>query len=154
MRSDYERAMNQALYYLGSKARTVRQVEDYLLKKEHDEHTIAQVMEKLMEYKLLDDESYARRYIETRKNTSGKYLLRQKMRQQGLDESTIEETVNEIPFEEQVAAAKARLEKKLAHDEREDALRRAVQSVMRRGFSYDAVRAAADQYKEELTWED
>ena len=30
----------------------------------------------------------------------------------------------------------------------------AVQSVMRRGFAYDAVRAAAEQYKEELTWDD
>ena len=154
MRSEYERAMDQALYYLGSRARTVKQVEEYLIKKEHDERTIAQVMEKLLEYKVLDDEAYARRYIETRKSTSGKYLLRQKMRQQGLDEETIEETVNEIPFEEQVAAAKALLEKKLAHDEREDALRRAVQSVMRRGFAYDAVRAAAEQYKEELTWDD
>ena len=36
----------------------------------------------------------------------------------------------------------------------EDALRRAVQSVMRRGFAYDVVRAAADQYKEELEWEE
>ena len=35
-----------------------------------------------------------------------------------------------------------------------DALRRAVQSVMRRGFTYDVVRAAADQYKEELEWEE
>lgn len=154
MKTDYERAMNQAMYYLGSRARTVRQVEDYLIKKEHDEHTIAQVMEKLLEYKLLDDEAYARRYIETRKSSSGKYLLRQKMKQQGLDESTISDAIEEIPFEEQVAAAKALLEKKLANDEREDALRRAVQSVMRRGFAYDAVRAAADQYKEELTWED
>ena len=154
MKNDYERAMNQAMYYLGSRARTVRQVEEYLTKKEHDEHTIAQVMEKLIEYKLLDDEAYARRYIETRKSTSGKYLLRQKMKQQGLDEDTIAEAIEEIPFEEQVEAAKSLLEKKLAHDEREDALRRAVQSVMRRGFSYDAVRAAADRYKEELQWED
>ena len=154
MKNDYERAMNQALYYLGSRARTVHQVEEYLTKKEHDERTIAQVMEKLIEYKLLDDEAYARRYIETRKSTSGKYLLRQKMKQQGLDEDTIADAIDDIPFEEQVAAAKALLEKKLANDEREDALRRAVQSVMRRGFAYDAVRAAADQYKEELTWED
>ena len=33
-------------------------------------------------------------------------------------------------------------------------LRRAVQAVMRRGFAYDAVRAAADAYKEELQWDE
>ncbi len=154
MKSDVERAMGQAMYYLGVRARTVKQVENYLVKKEHDERTIAQVMERLIEYKLLDDEAYARRYIETRKTTSGKYLLRQKMKQQGLDGDTIDEAIEEIPFEEQVDAAYALLEKKLANDEREDALRRAVQSVMRRGFAYDAVRVAADRYKEGLEWED
>lgn len=154
MRNDYERAMNQAMYYLGTRARTARQMEEYLQKKEHDERTIAQVMEKLTEYKLIDDEEYARRYVETRKGSSGKYLLRQKMRTLGLDADTIDEAVSSVPFEDQVSAARALLERKLEHDDRPDALRRAVQAVMRRGFSYDAVRAAADAYKEELQWDE
>lgn len=154
MHSDVQQAMNQALYYLGARARTVKQVADYLRKKEHDEHTIAQVMERLIDYKLLDDEEYARRYIETRKSTDGKYLLRQKMRRQGLDSDTIDQAVDSIPFDEQVAGARALLDKKLKNDSRPDALARAVQSVMRRGFSYDAVRAAADACKEGLEWDE
>ena len=154
MRNDYERAMNQAMYYLGTRARTARQMEEYLQKKEHDERTIAQVMEKLTEYKLIDDEEYARRYVETRKGSSGKYLLRQKMRTLGLDADTIDEAVSSVPFEDQVSAARALLERRLEHDDRPDALRRAVQAVMRRGFAYDAVRAAADAHKEELHWDE
>ena len=149
MKDEYEQAMNQAMYYLG-----VKQMEDYLIKKQHDEHTIARVMEKLIEYGLLDDEQYAQRYVQTRKDTSGKYLLRQKMKMQGLSSDVIDEAVGAIPFEDQVAAARALIDRKMAGDEREDALRRAVQSVMRRGFAYDVVRAAADQYKEELEWEE
>lgn len=154
MKDEYEQAMNQAMYYLGVRARTVKQMEDYLIKKQHDEHTIARVMEKLIEYGLLDDEQYAQRYVQTRKETSGKYLLRQKMKMQGLSSDVIDEAVGAIPFEDQVAAARALIDRKMAGDEREDALRRAVQSVMRRGFAYDVVRAAADQYKEELEWEE
>jgi regulatory protein len=154
MQDTYEKAMGQAMTYLGVRARTIKQMEQYLIKKQHDERTIARVMEKLIEYRLLDDEQFAKRYIETRAATNGKYLLRQKMMRQGLDHATIDEAIGEIPFEEQVAAARALLEKKLEHDEREDALHRAVQSVLRRGFSYDAVRAAADQYKEELSWDE
>ena len=46
MKDEYsEQAMNQAMYYLGVRARTVKQMEDYLIKKQHDEHTIARVME-------------------------------------------------------------------------------------------------------------
>ena len=59
-----------------------------------------------------------------------------------------------MPFEDQVSAARALLERKLEHDDRPEALRRAVQAVMRRGFAYDAVRAAADAYKEELQWDE
>ena len=129
-------------------------MEDYLIKKQHDEHTIARVMEKLIEYGLLDDEQYAQRYVQTRKDTSGKYLLRQKMKMQGLSSDVIDEAVGAIPFEDQVAVARALIDRKMAGDEREDALRRAVQSVMRRGFAYDVVRAAADQYKEDLEWEE
>ena len=154
MKDEYEQAMNQAMYYLGVRARTVKQMEDYLIKKQHDEHTIARVMEKLIEYGLLDDEQYAQRYVQTRKDTSGKYLLRQKMKMQCFSSDVIDEAVGAIPFEDQVAAARALIDRKMAGDEREDALRRAVQSVMRRGFAYDVVRAAADQYKEELEWEE
>ena len=76
------------------------------------------------------------------------------MKMQGLSSDVIDEAVGAIPFEDQVAAARALIDRKMAGDEREDALRRAVQSVMRRGFTYDVVRAAADQYKEELEWEE
>lgn len=154
MRDEYERAMNQAMVYLGTRARTAKQMEEYLQKKEHDERTIAQVMEKLTEYRLIDDEEYARRYVETRKGSAGKYLLRQKMRTLGLDADTIDEAVSSVPFDEQVAAARTLLERKLEHDVRPDAMRRAVQAVMRRGFAYDAVRAAANAYEEELQWDE
>ena len=118
MKDEYEQAMNQAMYYLGVRARTVKQMEDYLIKKQHDEHTIARVMEKLIEYGLLDDEQYAQRYVQTRKDTSGKYLLRQKMKMQGLSSDVIDEAVGAIPFEDQVAAARALIDRKMAGDER------------------------------------
>lgn len=154
MGDTYEKAMGQAMYYLGVRARTISQMDQYLQKKQHDERTIARVMEKLIEYKLLDDQQYAQRYVETHKGNSGKYMLKQKMMRQGLASDTIDEAISAIPFDEQVEGARAILEKKLANDEREDALYRAMQSAMRRGFAYAVVRAAADQYKEELTWDE
>ena len=48
MKDEYEQAMNQAMYYLGVRARTVKQMEDYLIKKQHDEHTIARVMDRFL----------------------------------------------------------------------------------------------------------
>ena len=45
MTESYDRAMNQAMTYLGARARSAKQMADYLEKKGHDERTIAQVME-------------------------------------------------------------------------------------------------------------
>ena len=151
---DTERAMNQAMYYLGTRARTARQMEDYLTQKGYDEHCIARVMEKLIDYGLLDDRQYARRFVQTHKDSCGSYMLRQKLRQKGLSAEDIDSAVGEISFEEQVSAALSLLERKTAGDEREDALARAVQSALRHGFSYEAVHAAADQYKEGLEWQE
>ena len=107
MTESYDRAMNQAMTYLGARARSAKQMADYLEKKGHDERTIAQVMEKLTEYRFIDDES-----------------------------------------------ARALIEKKLRGDDRPDALRRAVQAAMRRGFPYDAVREAAQNLQEDVEWEE
>lgn len=154
MTQAYEKAMGQAMTYLGFKARTARQMEQYLQKKQHDEHTIACVMEKLTEYGLVDDEQYAQRYVETHKGADGKFLLRQKLARQGLDRDCIDEALGGVTFDQQVEAARALLEKKLRSDSREDALRRAMQAALRRGFPYDAVRAAASAYKEDFAWDE
>ena len=54
--------------------------------------------------------------MQTRKDTSGKYLLRQKMKMQGLSSDVIDEAVGAIPFEDQVAAARALIDRKMAGD--------------------------------------
>lgn len=154
MTESYDRAMNQAMTYLGARARSAKQMADYLEKKGHDERTIAQVMEKLTEYRFIDDESYARRFVEAHAGADGAYLLRRKMVQRGLMGEAIDRALEEVPFSAQVEAARTLIEKKLRGDDRPDALRRAVQAAMRRGFPYDAVREAAQNLQEDVEWEE
>ena len=145
-----DKAMDMAMKYLGYRARTEKEMTEYLTRKEVDERLIAFVMEKLISYDLINDREYARRFVELHGDNDGRFRLRQKMKLKGLPEDVIEEALAGIDRDGEIEAAKELLEKKLLHDEREDAVYRAVQSVMRKGFSYDVVKAAAEEYREQL----
>ena len=93
---------------------------------------------------------------ERRRRVIKTWKLRQKLKKMGLEQGVIDRSVSGLSHQEQVEAARQLLEKKLKTDERPDALRRAMQSVLRRGYPYDVVRAAAEDYRaqlEEEEWE-
>ncbi len=149
-----DKVMDMAIRYLGYRARTEKEMTEYLTRREVDEKVIAQVMEKLVFYDLINDAEYARRFVELHGDNDGRFRLRQKMKLKGLPENVIEDALSAMDRDDEIEAAKELLEKKLAHDDREDAVRRAVQSVMRKGFSYDVVKAAAEQYREQMEFDE
>ena len=74
-------AKNLALYHLSFKARTAREVRDYLAKHEIDESTIETVINALKEDKWIDDLAYTALSFNpiTSRVTRGPYLLKQKL---------------------------------------------------------------------------
>ena len=59
-------AMDAALKYLGYRSRTRAQMEEYLRGKDFPTDTIDDVVEKLIGYGYLDDQRYAREYMESK----------------------------------------------------------------------------------------
>lgn len=144
-------ALQTAMAYIGEGMRTTLQVREYLFKKGYSGHEISEAVDRLYEYRLLNDEEYARRFIECHPS-SGRMLLRQKLAQKGIDRDTAAQAAQEIDPEQEVERALILLKQKLRGDppyERE-VLYKAMQAVQRRGFPYQAVRAAAQQLKAEL----
>ena len=74
-------AKNLALYHLSFKARTAREVRDYLAKHEIDESTIETVINTLKEDKWIDDLAYTRAIFQSNQlsGDKGPYLLKQKL---------------------------------------------------------------------------
>ena len=56
-------AFNMAVKYVSSKLKTEKQMRDYLYKKEFKKQTIVPVIDKLKEYGVIDDYTYAESYI-------------------------------------------------------------------------------------------
>jgi len=57
---------DRALRYLSVRQRSIKEIHDYLAKKEYSEADISEAIQKLIELKFLNDDSFARSFTENR----------------------------------------------------------------------------------------
>ena len=142
-----ERTMSRAVNLLAAKPRSVRELRDRLLEKlwTNDEIVDA-VVEKLKEYKYLDDEQYARDLAvsKLRQKPQGKRRLQQTMSQKKLDKETVDAAITQafekLPEDELIDVAIAkRLRLKGKLETRED-VKKFYDHLLRQGFGFDLIR--------------
>ncbi len=138
---EVERAREKALNYLSYRPRSEAELQSYLLKNNFSEETVAEVLRRLREVGLVDDEAFARYWVDnrTRFRPRGKRMLSQELRQKDIAAPLVEATLTEYDESaaaRQVAAAQAR---RLAHLPPELLRRRLWERMLRRGFSPDII---------------
>ncbi len=142
-----ERTMNRAVKLLAAKPRSIGELRERLLEKLWTDETIVDaVIEKLKEYKYLDDEQFARDLAvsKLRQKPQGKRRLQQSMSQKKLDKETvataIAEAFEKLPEDELIDQAIAkRLRLKGKPETREDT-KKFYDHLLRQGFGYDLIR--------------
>lgn len=142
-----ERTMNRAVKLLAAKSRSIGELRTRLLEKLWtDEAIVDSVIEKLKEYKYLDDEQYARDMAlsKLRQKPQGRRRLQMSMSQKKLDKETVETAITEaferLPEDsliEQSIAKRLRLKGKPVT--REDT-KKFYDHLLRQGFGYDLIR--------------
>ena len=142
--------MDEALRYLGSRARTVREVERHLDDCEFGEVEIYEVVARLKDLGLLNDVSYAEQYVQTRLSTKpvSRAHLREQLMQHEVDRDAMEQALLLVDEETEAVSAVAVAEKyarqgeRLPPDERKEFV---LKRLMARGYHYDDARAALEQ---------
>lgn len=142
-----ERTMNRAVRLLAAKPRSVRELRERLLEKLWtNEEIVEAVIEKLKEYKYLDDEQFARdaALSKLRQKPQGKRRLQMSMSQKKLDKETVETAITEafekIPESDLIdRAIEKRLRLKGKPETRED-LKKFYDHLLRQGFGFDLIR--------------
>jgi len=86
---------NLVLKYVGAGIKTEKQIKDYLYRKEYQRIIIDRIIEKLKEYKIIDDKVYADTYIRSNPNFS-KMKIRQKLSAGGVKSELIDESIEPI----------------------------------------------------------
>lgn len=139
---------NLALYHLSFKARTEKDVREYLKKYDINEKIVSQVIANLKEDKWINDGQYAYAFINANQlsGDKGPYVLTQKLAQKGISKSTIEEILKEFDFSEVAQRVANKLLKKYEGKLPARALQdKIIQNLTNKGFSYSDAKTAFEQ---------
>ena len=133
-----------ALRYLGIRPRTGNQLQSYLLEKGFSSEIAEEVCRSCKEQKYLDDQAFARQWVDERLRLKPRssYMLRMELQQRGVEKAIVEEAVSAVSREDELSAARALIEKKvrrLQGPPNPDEERRLLSMLMRKGFSHTIV---------------
>jgi regulatory protein len=140
-------AFQRAVRYLGMRPRSSAEIVTYLKRKEVDESVVEVVVHRLNERGYLDDEAFARFWVENRNRfrPRGAQALRHELRQKGVERETIDTALEE---QDEEGAAWAAVEGKIgrwADLEKSEFEQKLMALLARRGFRYDVCRRTASQ---------
>jgi len=142
MQDAFQKAYDRALNYLAYRPRSSAEVSRYLAGKRVPSQVGEEVLQRLSAAGLLDDLAFARYWVENRETfrPRGRRLLRQELRQKGVDYELIAEALGEVDEEESAYQAALRQARKYAGLDDGLFRQRMHNFLRRRGFSYEVVR--------------
>jgi len=140
-------AFNLVTKYLGGKLKTEKQIKDYLYKKEYHKPCVETVINKLLEYKIIDDEMYAESYIRSNPNYSVN-KLKQKLMMSGVKNEIISNLLQDKDDEESCFkhATKFLKNKELDSKTKEKLIR----NLQSKGFGWDVISKTLNKLKCEI----
>ena len=147
---------NLALYHLSFKARTEKEVREYLKKYDIEDTIANQVIANLKDENWINDRQYTYAIINANQlsGDKGPYLLSQKLAQKGVPKSTIENVLKDFDFTEVAQRVAEKLLKKYTGKLPARALQeKIIQNLTNKGFSYSDAKSAFDDLDSQVDQE-
>ncbi len=142
-RDQFQVALDAALAFLGYRPRSAQEIRRRLARKEVPPSVVDAVLDRLHAWRLVDDEAFARYWIEQRQTfrPRGTRLLKAELRQRGvsveLAASVAEET--DVTADDDAYRAAAKKARQLAALDERTFRTRLSQFLGRRGFDWDTI---------------
>ncbi|HOT93346.1 MAG TPA: RecX family transcriptional regulator [Anaerolineae bacterium] len=138
---EVERAREKALNYLSYRPRSEAELQSYLLECNFSEAAVAEILNRLHEVGLVDDEAFARYWVEnrTRFRPKGKRMLLQELRQKKVALPLIEAALTEYDENEAAQHVAEEQARRMTHLPPDLFRRRLWERLLRRGFSPDII---------------
>ncbi|PIZ01190.1 hypothetical protein COY62_00125 [bacterium (Candidatus Howlettbacteria) CG_4_10_14_0_8_um_filter_40_9] len=137
-----KKALNASFRFLSYRDRSEKEVREKLETKKYDGDIIDETITKLKDLNLLNDNVFAKRWVEERKVGRGKTVLSRELYKLGIANDIAEEAMKELKGEE-LEIAKELVEKKKSFNglkDRKEIYTKIGGFLMRRGFSYETVK--------------
>lgn len=138
-------AWRTAVAYATGASRTEKQVRDKLISKGIAPEAADEAVQRLREYRMVDDEEFARDYAEVMYRKYGRWTVVRKLRERGISNEIISR-VTENPGDEDVLFDLARrLMERHAGEERPRRVQKVTRSLSAKGFEFDDIRRAIER---------
>jgi len=136
-----ERALQQALLFLGYRARSESEIRKNLQKHEIPEIVIEETLERLRNDKLVDDSQFAQTWVENRSTfrPRSRRMLAMELRQKGLDEQAMQSALEDVDDEALAYEAAQKRAPRFKELEWIDFRKKLTGFLARRGFSYSVI---------------
>ena len=146
----YRHALDRAVAYLASRARSRHEVEQKLLQAGYRPATAEMVLYKLEREGLLNDADFAQQWVEARATRKlGRSRIAQELRRKGVSADEAEAALDTLDDDEQLAGAIALAEKAAARikpgEDPRKAMGRIHAMLARRGYGWDVAKEAVSR---------
>ena len=142
-KDEFEAAYQKATRLIGYRQRTQHEVQIKLNQKGFSDEIIHQVLERLQRANLIQDQQYARMWVENRNalHPRSQRLIRFELKNKGLSEQMIDEALVDCEDDEKMALRAAEdYSRKLKKTDRDQFRKRLSAYLARMGFSYETAR--------------
>lgn len=150
---DFEGFYNKALKFLSYRPRSEKEIRDNLRKKKASDSIIDLIIKKLQEQKFLNDREFAKWWIEQRTlvKPTGKRLIKIELSKKGIDKDLIDEIFDNVEnlVQNELELARKLVQRKINKYkglDRQKIYRRLGGFLSRRGFDYDTIKKAIDEF--------
>jgi regulatory protein len=147
-----EGAYNHALNFLSYRPRSRAEVVTYLQRRDVSEQQAESIIARLERVGLLNDDEFARFWVENRERHRPKGLraLRYELRGKGLGDDVIERALASVDVSDGAYRAAGKRARQLSHLDGSTFRRKMVAYLARRGFDYEVARDAVERHWSEL----
>ena len=139
--TEYINARARAIKYIMYKMRTSKEVYDKLLELGFSTEIINRVIADLEQLEYINDEEYAKKFIESNKKSKkiSKSMIKLKLKNKGIDGEIIEKYLEKLAVSDFDAIEKVLIKKKFSDDLPFEEKNRILAYCVRKGFSLDEV---------------
>ncbi len=147
-----EKLMSNAFNFLSYRPRSEKEVRTYLKKKifrnpQIPKETIDKVVNKLSRKKYIDDQQFAKWWIDqrTKHNQKGRRLIALELLAKGINKSVIDDFLSERNDEKPATTAAKKKARSLKNHDYKTAKKKLIAFLQRRGFTWETIKTVVDE---------
>ncbi len=141
--SEVKSAIEKANEYIGTRMHSKKELYEKLLKKGYEKRVIMTALDKLEEYHYVDDNLFAKLYIEQNKKYSKK-MIENKLMQKGISADIIHQIIGDNSDFQEIELCKKQAEKYANSKDlsKDGAVQKLYASLSRKGFAFNVIKQA------------